>query len=83
MCKLEKLTKDYHYTTQVIEFLEGLNDEKKQKNIEFRKTRLNELEDELIKELRKLTPDKIKTAIQTELLSFLTTKDAKPDWWNR
>lgn len=83
MWKLEKLTKDYHYTTQVIEFLEGLNDEKKQKNIEFRKTRLNELEDELIKELRKLTPDEIKIAIQTELLSFLTTKDAKSDWWNR
>jgi hypothetical protein len=75
MWKLEKLTKDYHYTTQVIEFLEGLNDEKKQKNIEFWKNRLNELEDELIKELRKLTPDEIKTAIQMELLSFLTTKD--------
>jgi hypothetical protein len=77
MWKLEKLTKDYHYTTQVIEFLVGLNDEKKQKNIEFWKNRLNELEDELIKELRKLTPDEIKTAIQMELLSFLTTKDAK------
>jgi hypothetical protein len=75
MWKLEKLTKDYHYTTQVIEFLVGLNDEKKQKNIEFWKNRLNELEDELIKELRKLTPDEIKTAIQMELLSFLTTKD--------
>lgn len=83
MKNLKKKLDDHHYTTKVIEFLEGLNDEKKQKNIEFRKTRLNELEDELIKELRKLTPDEIKTAIQTELLSFLTTKDAKPDWWNR
>ena len=77
MWTLEKKVNDYHYTTKVIEFLEGLNDEKKQKNIEFRKKRLDELENELITELRKLTPDEIKTAIQTELLSFLTNKDAK------
>ena len=77
MWTLEKTVNDYHYTTKVIDFLEGLNDEKKQKNIEFRKKRLDELENELIVELRKLTPDEIKTAIQTELLSFLINKDAK------
>ena len=83
MWTLEKKVNDYHYTTKVIEFLEGLNDEKKQKNIEFRKKRLDELENELITELRKLTPDEIKTAIQTELLSFLTNKDAKDNGWDR
>lgn len=72
MYKLEQLTNDYHYTKQVIVFLEELNDEKKQASIKFRKDRLDFLENELIKELRTLKADDIKMAIQDNLLDFLT-----------
>lgn len=72
MWDVEKQLNDYKYTTQVIEFLEWLNDEKKKANIEFWKQRLDVIENEIIDILKKLTPDEIKTLIQDNLLSILS-----------